>query len=170
MKKLLYFIFFLSLSNNIFAQFLISNRKFLNISNENTIAKVIIIDNENNKNEFIIEENWIYGWSEDIIGDFKFIFIKTENNIEGIFIIHNEYERKNIPYDILTKEEYERKMIAEYEENLKIFSYEITINFINNKFEIEYDISKFTILCFLNYENDYLIYKNKYFNEFNFIE
>jgi hypothetical protein len=157
-------------SCNLFGQFLLSTKKFLEIENGNFAIKIVIIDKNSKQYEYSINPGLNYGWSEDLIGDFRFIYIKSESNIEGIVIIENKYKEKLFPYDILTKEEYDRKMVSKYYENKRIMSYDITIKIINNKFEIVYDDTKFIIHLYYNDEEDYLKNKEKYMKEFDYKE
>jgi hypothetical protein len=157
-------------SNNLFGQPLLDNKKFLEFENGNSAAKIVIIDRNTNQYEYCIDPGWTYGWSEELIGDFIFIYIKCENNLEGIFIIENKYEARLLPFDILTIEEFDRKMIAEHYENRRIMSYDITIKIIDNRFEIIYDYEKFNISLYYNNEEGYFENKEKYMKEYNYEE
>ena len=154
----------------LFVPYKISNKKYLEIENGNFSTNVVIIDKSNKQHEFIIEPEWVYGWSEDLIGDFEFIHIKSGNDLEGIFIIQNNYKKKLLPFDVLSREEFDNKIIAEYDEGERIMSYDITIKIMDTEFEIIYDLSKFNVASFFSYQENYLMNKEIYMEEYSYKE
>jgi hypothetical protein len=144
---------------------LISNKKNFEFINGDYISKIIIFDKNKKQYEKNIEPESYHGWTEEFIGNFEFIYIQTENDIEAIFIVNNNFNKKLLFFDIISKEELARKIID------GIFDpYRITIEIIDNKFEIKYDIKKYNVLCYFNYNENYLINKEKYMNEYNYRE
>jgi hypothetical protein len=170
MKNLLRYGFTIILASiSLFGCKFISNKKILEFENGGFITKIVIIDNNKKKTEYSIDSGWSHGWSEDIVGDFAFIYIRTENDIEGLFIVNNEYKKKLLPYDIISLAEYKKRIIAESEYN-KIMSYDISIKIVKNRFEIEYDDTKFNIVSYFSYNENYSNYKRKYIAEYNLKE
>jgi hypothetical protein len=142
----------------------ISNKKNLEIINGESISEIMIIDKNKKQYVYNVEPEEYYGWTEDFIGDFRFIFIKTGSDIEGIFLITNNYRKKLFLIEVITNEEYRSNI-----NNYGIFDpYRVTIEIIQNKFEIKYDSTKFNVLSYFNYNENYLVKKKKYMIEYNF--
>jgi len=170
MKNLLKYGFILIMIFSLFGCKFIPNKKTLEFVNGSYLAKIIIIDNNKNKIEYKIEPKWVHMWSEDIIGDFKFIYIKNENDLEGIFIISNEYNKKSLPFDIIPINEYTKKLTDEFENDKIILSYDVIINMFEDIFEVKYNESKFNILSYFSYDENYLMNKEKYMREYSLEE
>jgi len=143
------------------------NKKTLQLENGNHATRILIIDSNNNKIEYNIEPRWTHIWFEDLIGDFNFIYINTENTLEGIFIISNKYKNKKLPYDIIMRSEYDKKHIEEYDTKEILLSYDVNIRITEDSFELEYNETKFSILAYFSYDDDYIFYREKYFKEYN---
>ena len=143
----------------------IPNIKNLEFINEKFKTKIIIIDKNKKQYEKNIEPEGYNGWTKDFIGDFQFIYIKTENNLEGILIISNNYKKKYFSFDIITKEEFANKI-----KNGMIDPYRIIIEIKDNKFELKYDDTKYKIISYFNYNENYFINKEKYKIEYNILE
>ena len=152
MKKILKYGFVLIMVFTLFGCYRIDNEKFLEFENGDFAAKITIIDKNGNQIEYDIKPEWSYGWSEKLIGDFNFVNIKTENNVEGKFIINNKYRKKLLPFDIISKNDFDMKIIEKYENNRETISYKIIIKIVEDKFEIEYDDEKFDISSSFNYK------------------
>jgi hypothetical protein len=174
MKYLLKCVFLVIISFIFFGCRFIPINKFLSIENEKSTANIVVIDNKNNQYEDTIDPDWAKGWSEEILGDFKLVYIKTENSLEGIFIISNKYKKKMIPYDIVTLNEFSKRMreISDELDNYHkiMFPYDIKIKIIENIFEVEYNDINYDIQSYFNYDVNYSFYKEKYLKEYGFNE
>jgi hypothetical protein len=168
MKNLLKYGFILVMIFGLSGCKFIPNKKTLEFVNGGYPAKIIIIDNKKNKIEYKVEPEWGHMWSEDIIGDFKFIYIKNENDLEGIFIISNKYDKKLLPFDIIPINEYAKRLTDEFVNNKMILSYGVVINIFDDIFEIKYNESKFNMLSYFSYDENYLMNKEKYMKEYDF--
>ena len=143
--------------------YIIPNIKFFEYLNGDFNTKIIIIDKKKQQYEENIESGWFHGWTKDIIGDFEFIHIITENDMEGLFIIKNLFRRKLLKFDIVNKAEYSNKITNEG----IIDPYRITIETINEIFEIKYDKTKYEIQSFFNYQPSFNLVKEEYYKKYD---